>query len=58
MTAGDQVCASAAAGRTVKTVPASSSIAGANVIGDAARSVIGVALTGGGDGQLIRWMLR
>jgi len=58
ITAGDQLMTSAAAGRQVVTCPPSSAFSGTNPTGDAARAVIGVALTTAGAGQVVRWMQR
>jgi hypothetical protein len=67
VTAGDQVCASAVAGKQVRTVPASAVDLGAaysevpanlalNTGLAAIRSIIGVALTTATDGTTVRWM--
>jgi hypothetical protein len=68
VTAGDQVCASAVAGKQVKTVPASAVDIGAsptvqatantaiNAGLAAVRSIIGVAMTTATDGTTVRWM--
>lgn len=55
--AGTQVMASSVAGRQVKAAPATS---GSPVTADvnAARAVIGVALTTAGDGNAVRWIQR
>jgi hypothetical protein len=69
ITAGDQVCASAVAGRQVKTVPVYNTDVGAafveatintsiNAGVAAARSTIGTALTTATDGTTVRWMQR
>ena len=54
VTAGAQVMASAKAGCQVKTVPASTATPGQADV-DAARVIIGVALTTATDGGTLRW---
>lgn len=54
--ARDQLIASPAAGRQVKTLPAAATATAADI--NAARAVIGVALITAADGATVRWMQR
>lgn len=67
VTAGDQVVASAVAGKQVKSLPASNIDVGGSFVQatintainaglNAVRAVIGVALTTASDGQTVRWI--
>jgi hypothetical protein len=55
VTAGDQVVASAVAGRQVKSLPALGGPPGQADV-NAARAIVGLALTTAGDGATVRWM--
>lgn len=55
VTAGDQVMASVVPGKTVKTCPPAGPVPVQADI-DAARAVIGVAMTSAPDGTTVRWM--
>jgi hypothetical protein len=53
--AGDLVMASAVAGKTVTSAPATASVPGRADV-EAGRAVIGLALTTASDGTTVRWM--
>ena len=55
ITAGDQLVASSVAGRQVKTLPPLGGAPGQADV-NAARAIIGIALTTASDGGTVRWM--